>query len=321
MNRREFVAAAAAAPFLLRSAGSLAGLAAEVPIALVTADTESHVAAVDLRTFEIVRRIETEPGPRSIESVGGQIAVVAHTTSGVVTLLDGRTLTVRHVLHGFVQPRYTAAALDGRHAFVSDSARGEVATVDMRLSRVVARVPVGGPARHITTSPDGRTLWVSLGSKAAEVAVVDVSRPARPRLVHRFRPPFMAHDVGFVPSGRGVWVTSGNRNSIAVYTAAGRLIRRIAADAPPQHVTFLDGAAQVTSGVDGKLRVHRLGDARVLRTTRIPVGSYNVQRAGGRVLTPSLDRGTLCVLDGGGALLHRVQVAASSHDACFVLRS
>jgi DNA-binding beta-propeller fold protein YncE len=320
MNRREFVAVAAGAPFLLRSGAALGVLAAEIPIALVTADTESHVAAVDLRTFEIVRRIETQAGPRSIESVGGRIAVVAHTASGVVTLIDGRTLKVRHVMRGFVQPRYTAAALDGRLAFVSDSARGEVATVDLPLGRVVARVPVGGPARHITASPNGRTLWVSLGTKAQEIAVVDVSRPAQPRLVRRFEPPFLAHDVGFVPSGRDVWVTSGDRGALAIYTAAGVLVRKIAADAPPQHVTFLDGAAQVTSGDDGTLRVHRLRDAHVLRETRIPVGSYNVQQAGSRVLTPSLDRGTLCVLDGRGVLQRRVQVAASSHDACFVLR-
>jgi DNA-binding beta-propeller fold protein YncE len=320
MNRREFVAAAAAAPFLLRSGSTLAGIAAEVPIALVTADTESHVAGVDLRTFEIVRRIETQPGPRSIESVGGRIAVVAHTASGAVTLIDGRTLKIRHVLRGFVQPRYTAAGLDGRHAFVSDSARGEVATVDLRLGRVVARVRVGGPARHITASPNGRTLWVSLGTKAQEIAVVDVSQPARPQFIRRFEPPFLAHDVGFVPSGRNAWVTSGDRGAIAIYTAGGNLIRRLSADAPPQHVTFLDGAAHVTSGDDGTLRVHSLRDARILRETRIPVGSYNVQRAGGRVLTPSLDRGTLCVLDGRGVIQRRIQVAASSHDACFVLR-
>jgi DNA-binding beta-propeller fold protein YncE len=320
MDRREFVAAAAATPFLLRSGAAFAGLAAEVPIALVTADKQAHVAAVDLRTFEIVRRIETHAGPRSIESVGGRIAVVAHTASGAVTLIDGRTLKLRHVLRGFVQPRYTAAALDGLHAFVSDSARGEVTTVDLRLARVVARVPVGGPARHLTASPDGRTLWVSLGSKAQEIAVVDVSRPARPLFVRRFAPPFLAHDVGFVPNGRNVWVTSGDRHAIAIYTAAGLLTRRLAADSPPQHVTFLDGAAQVTSGDDGTLRVHRLRDARVLHETRIPVGSYNVQRAGGRVLTPSLDRGTLCVLDGRGRLLRRLKIAVSSHDACFVLR-
>jgi DNA-binding beta-propeller fold protein YncE len=317
VNRREFVAAAVATPFLLRSGRGLAG---ETPCALVTADTESHVAVVDLRTFEIVRRIRTRPGPRSIETVG-RSAVVAHTASGAVTLLDGRTLAVRHVLDGFVQPRYTAAGSDGRHAFVTDSARGEVVTIDVFRGHVVGRVLVGGPARHVTPSPNGRTLWVSLGTKAKEIAVVDVTRPGTPRLVRRFRPPFLAHDVGFAPNGRSAWVTSGDRRELAVYSSAGRLLRRLGADAAPQHVTFLDGAAHVASGEDGTLRVHRLRDAKVVHTTRVPVGSYNVQRAGDRILTPSLDKGTLCVLDSRGRLLRRIQVAASSHDACLVLRS
>lgn len=317
MNRREFVLAAAAAPFLVRAGATLA---AETPIALVTADTQSHVAAVDLRTFEIVRRIATRPGPRSIESVG-RTAVIAHTASGLVTLLDGRTLTVRHVLDGFVQPRYTAAGGDGRHAFVSDSARGEVVTLDVLRGLIVGRVRVGGPARHLTPSPDGRTLWVSLGTKAHEIAVVDTTRPAAARLVRRFSPPFLAHDVGFAPGGPSVWVTSGDRGAIAIYSAGGRLTRRLSADAAPQHVTFLDGVAHVASGEDGTLRVHRLGDGKLVHTTRVPVGSYNVQRAGDRILTPSLDKGTLCVLDGRGRLLRRVQVAASSHDACLVLRA
>jgi len=56
-----------------------------------------------------------------------------------------------------------------------------------------------------------------------------------------------------------------------------------------------------------------------LRTTPIPAGSYNVQNALGVVLTPSLSQGTLCVLDERGRLLRRVQVAPSSHDACFVM--
>ena len=47
--------------------------------------------------------------------------------------------------------------------------------------------------------------------------MVDVSRPARPRLVRRFEPPFLAHDVGFAPDGRHVWVTSGDRFELAVY--------------------------------------------------------------------------------------------------------
>jgi len=75
----------------------------------------------------------------------------------------------------------------------------------------------------------------------------------------------------------------------------------------------------VTSGEDGTLRVHSLKDGRVLRTTPVPDGSYNVQEAFGWIVTPSLDRGTFCVLDRQGRLARRVQVSPSSHDACFVM--
>jgi DNA-binding beta-propeller fold protein YncE len=307
VNRRQFVLAAAAAPFALKTLDAWAG---GTPVALVTADTEAHVAAVELRTGAILRRI----------SVGGSIAVVAHTAGGAVSLVDGRTLESTRVLRSFAVPRYTAAHPNGRHAFVTDSGRGEVVALDVLRGRVVGRVAVGGPARHISIDATGKRLWVALGTKAELVAIVDVSRPARPRLIHRFAPPFLAHDVGFAPGGRSVWVTSGDRGAIALYDRHSvRVVRRLSADAPPQHVTFEGDRAYVTSGDDGLLRVHDARDGRLLRTTRIPLGSYNVQQGWGRILTPSLARGTLCVLDDRGGMRERVQVASSSHDACFVM--
>ena len=53
--------------------------------------------------------------------------------------------------------------------------------------------------------------------------------------------------------------------------------RVLAADAAPQHVTFLDGRAFVTSGDDGTLRVYDEATARLLHTTRDP--GRLVQRA------------------------------------------
>ena len=309
MDRRRFLLAAAAAPLALRH-GPAALAAAAPPLAFVTADTEAHVALVDLRAGEVRRRIATEPGPRSIERAG-MVAVVAHTAVGAVSLLDGSG--VRHVLHGFEEPRYTAAARDGRHAFVTDSGRIEVATVDLARGTVVARLKLRLWPRHLSLSPDGRTLWIGLGTASPELAVVDVSDPRRPHLRGRVRPPFAAHDVGFAPSGR-LWVTAGEARSIAVYDR-GR-VHALAADAAPQHVTFLDGRAFVTSGDDGTLRVYDERTVRPLRTTGVPVGSYNVQFAAGRVITPSLNTGTLCVLDSHGVEHARVRVAASSHDAC-----
>jgi DNA-binding beta-propeller fold protein YncE len=300
MDRRSFLLAAAAAPLALR----------ERPVGLVTADTEAHVVAVDLLTGLVRKRIPTRPGPRSIERAGAS-AVVAHTAVGEVSIVRG--LAVQHVLGGFVEPRYTAAARDGRHAFVTDSGNAELVTIDVARGAVVARLRLRLWPRHLSLSRDGRTLWIGLGTASPELAVVDVSDPRRPRLRGRVRPPFPAHDVGFSPSGR-VWVTAGEARSIAVYDGAEA--RTLAADAAPQHVTFLHGRAFVTSGDDGTLRVYDEPTARLLRLTRVPVGSYNVQYAAGRVLTPSLAQGTLCVLDDRGRLQERRTVAASSHDAC-----
>jgi len=317
MDRRQFLTAAAA-PLLLGAAPALARPSGGTPLALVTADLESSIVAVHLTTGHVYRRIATPVGPRSIESVKGNAALVAHTGSGRMTLVDSG-LGVNPIRGPFGAPRYSAISPDGRFAYATDSEREEVAIVDLRTRRVTRRVPVGGPARHLSLDPLGRRLWVVLGSKSAEIAIVGLDRPRGPRVVDRVQPPFLAHDVGYEPRGAQVWVTSGDRGQLALYDDhATRLIRTISADAPPQHVTFLGGRAFVTSGDDGVLRVHAR-DGRLLRSAPVPGGSYNVQQGWGVILTPSLSRGTLCVFNGRGARLRELRVARSSHDSCFVM--
>jgi hypothetical protein len=309
VNRRDFLVAATA--FAL-APEAIARELGGTPTALVTADLESHVVALELLTGRRLREIPTHPGPRSIEQVGN-LALVAHTEHGALSVIDGATLRVRRVIDGFREPRYAAAAQDGRHAFVTDSGNGTVAVVDVVAGKVARRLALGGPARHISYDASRRLLWIALGTKARRVAVVDVSHL---RLLARFAPPFLAHDVGLAPGGRS-WVTSGGARELVVYRRGRRV--RLGADAPPQHVTFLDGRVFVTSGDDGTLRVYDSA-GRLRRTTRIPTGSYNVQHAfGGMILMPSLSRGTLCIADARGRVLRTVRVARSSHDACFVM--
>ena len=313
MDRRSFLAGAAA---LALAPEALARRWGGTPTALVTADTEAHVAAVELATGRILKRIPTLPGPRSIESVFATRSVVAHTTEGAVTLFDGPEK--RRVLRGFAEPRYTAMSTDGHLAYVTDSKQGEVAVIDLYAGRVVHRSEVGDLARHLSRDPAGRWLWVALGTKAAAIAVLDLADPLRPRVVRRLEPPFLAHDIAFEPRGRQVWVSSGSAQRLVVYSPAGRVMRRLRADGAPQHVTFAAGRAFVASGESGTMRVHALHDGRLLRTASVPVGSYNVQEGTGAVVTPSLDRGTLSVLDRFGHLLRQLQVAASSHDAAVI---
>jgi len=317
LNWRELLGLAVAVPLALRQG---AAFAARPLIGLVTCDTEARIAVVDLAAGRVLRSIPVLPGPRSIELVGDGQALVCHTTVGAVTILDGRKGSVQHVLRGFAEPRYAVRHPDGRHAFVTDSGHEFVAAVDLARGRVLGFVQLRGWARHLSLSPDARTLWVGLGNAAEHVSIVDVSDPVRPRLVRNVSPPFLAHDVGFFPGGRHVWVTAGEAGATGLYDSDGRLRVKLPADPGPQHVTFGNGVAYVTSGTAGTLRVQSLGDGRVLRQTQVPVGSYNVQSgSAGLVLTPSIDRGTLCVLNARGEALHEVQVASSSHDACFVV--
>lgn len=326
VNRREFLlSAGAVVGALAATPAALARRLGGTPTALVTADVEAHVAAVDLSSGRVVRRIPTLEGPRAVESIRQTLAVVAHTSEGAVSILDGAHLRVQKVLRSFSEPRYVTPHPTGRYAYVTDSGSGEVVTLDLLRARVVHRAEVGGPARHISIDRDGRFVWSALGSRAEGVAVVDVRDPARPRLVETIRPPYLAHDVVFAPNGTRAWITGGAVGTIGVYDVARRELRfRIRADAAPQHITFGEGVAYVASGDDGTLRIHGLRGGRLLATARVPVGSYNLTGIfglglRGRVFTPSLSQGTLTVLDADGRVLRETQVAAAAHDAAFVV--
>lgn len=311
MDRRRFLAAAvlaAAAP------DALARAVGGTPIALVTADLEGHVAALNLGSGRVETRIAVPPGPQSIQAALGRWAVVGHAAEGVVTVIDGVPLRVAHVVRGFGEPRYAAFSPGGGYASVTDSARQELVTIDVVRGRVVRRTPLAGPARHLSIAPDGGATWVALGTKAERIAVVERGR------VRTLVPPFLAHDVAFTPRGGSVWVTSGDRGAIAVYDARTlRLRRRLFAHAPPQHVVFLGELAFVTSGAAGTLRVHRVRDGGLVRTVRVPHGSFNVDTGWGVVFAPSLSQGTLAVVDARGRPVRVARAARSSHDACFVV--
>jgi hypothetical protein len=316
MDRREFLVASLGA---LPAIGAVASAPAtrRHTLGLATADKESHVVAVRLRGGRIVRRIATREDPRSIERQGRGPAVVAHSAIGAITLIDPSSLRVRRVLGGFATPRYTAIGRNGETAYVTDGGTGELAVVDLVRGRVVRRIAVGAAARHLTISPDRRTLWISLGSSAAEIVVADVTHPLHPDVRRRVRPPFLAHDVGFSPSGRRVWVTAGRDPHLAIYPAhGGGRPQVLSADAAPQHITFGPTFAYVASGNAGRVRLYRLTGEQAHRTAGVPIGSYNVVRGGGHVLTPSLGAGTLTILDPHGHVVHEVRVADAAHDAC-----
>jgi DNA-binding beta-propeller fold protein YncE len=322
MNRRDLLLAAAAAPAALALPAAARAVArGGTPLALVTADSEGRILAVRLTDMRTVRSLAVPHEPHGIEAVDLlRSALVMSNESGTVTVLDATAPRVRRVLDGFQAPRYAAADPRGRYAYVSDERAGQVIALDVPRARVIGRVEVGAGARHISISMDGERVVTSLGSKAPRLALVDVSRPQRPRLLRTFPADDLAHDVGFSPDGEHVWISSGVDRRLAVHDARTlRPLHAVPGDAPPQHVTF-DQLAQrvhVTSGDSGTLRSYRLADGKLLRTRRVTIGSYNVCALDGRVISPSLDDGRLTLLDSRG--LRSARVAPHAHDACIVV--
>lgn len=286
------------------------------PIALVTAETENQLIALNLRTGHVIRRLRMPPGPENVEA--GRVAVVVSTRAGAVTLVDTRTLRVRRVIRGFAFPHIPALSPDGRYAYVTDDRRGQVVVIALERGRVVGRAFVGFGAHHMSFRPHHHELWVALGERAQTIAIVDTTHPNHPRRKGFFSPGGLVHDLAFPAGGRRLWVTFDDRSSIAVFDA--RTLRRLftlPAGSPPQHVAFRR-YAYVTSGNDGRLRIFSVA-GRLLGVATTPVGSFNLGLGPGRVLTSSLANGTLTELGVIGRLLLSTRVAPAARDVALTV--
>jgi DNA-binding beta-propeller fold protein YncE len=303
--------------------GSAAGRAAH-PLALVTAETDNQLLAVDVRSGHVVRRLALPADPENVEAYAGDAAVVS-TKAGVVTRLDPRTLKVRQVIRGFASPHIAAYAPSGDYLFVTDDARGQVASIQLG-SRSVRKVFVGYGAHHLAFSPDQRRLLIALGERARSIAVVDTHNPLRPRLEGNFDPRGLAHDLAFTPDGRFIWVTYDDRPYLKIFSARSlQPVGALYAGPPPAHIRFDDAyglapygnRAYVTSGNASALRIFDWRRRRLLRLLRTAPGSYNLAIDHGLIATSSLTAGTVTIVRGGHRALSE-RVAPAARDVALV---
>jgi DNA-binding beta-propeller fold protein YncE len=295
------------------------------PVALVTAETQNMLLAVDLSSGKVMRRLPMPADPENVETTrAADAAAVVSTRAGAVTLVSLARLRVRRRIGGFAEPHIAAFSPNGRYLYVTDDFRGELTVIGVRRARVLRRIFVGRGAHHIAVRPDGRRLWIALGERAATITVVDTRRAARPRVVGHVDPRGLAHDLAFAPGGRRVWVTYDDRPTVAVFDA--RTYRRlftIQGGSPPQHVAFGRYAfvptgrfGYVTSGNDGRLRIFSLR-GRLLGVAATPVGSFNLGLGNDVVLTSSLTGGTLTQLRSTGAQIWTKRIALAARDVAF----
>jgi len=284
------------------------------PVALVTAETQNQLLAVELPSGHVLRRLPMPADPENVAVVGTTRAVVVSPRAGAVTIVSTPSLRIVRVLRGFVSPHIVTATADFRGAYVTDDGSGRLDVI--RLSgrpRVVRSVFVGAGAHHMGLSPSGNELWIALGESARTIVVLDVSDPWRPKVVGRFDPGFAAHDLAFSSDWR-VWVTAADRRSVTIFDSRTRRpVARVAAGAPPQHVAFGPiREAFVTSGYGSSLEIVDRSSGRIRRTVHVPYGSFNVATFGSFVVTSSLLRGTVTELTDEGRVWMKRRVAPAA---------
>jgi DNA-binding beta-propeller fold protein YncE len=309
------VAGALGLVFLTGGARS-AGSPAVRPVALVAAETENSLVVVDLATGHVRRRITLAADPEYVdaEDKNGPVVVVS-ARAGAVTILDGRTLRPLRVLRGFGSPHIPAFSPDRKWLYVTDDARGQLDVIRLSTDRVVARLFVGLQAHHFAFTPDQRQVWVALSQSARTLVIVDTTDPARPRVVGRFDPGFFAHTLLFTPDGSRVWITSASSDQIGVFSASThRLLFRVPAGAPPQHIVFDGAVAYVASGYGSQIEMVKLATGQVLKTASAPYGSFELDASGRYVASSSLLRGTLAIYTRQLQLLRTIQIAPAAED-------
>ncbi|MHB8689819.1 MAG: YncE family protein [Solirubrobacteraceae bacterium] len=299
--------------------------------ALVTAETENRLIVVALPSGRLVRRVPLPPGPEYVATCcKGSGIVVVSVRAGKVVLLDPNTLRVVKTFGGFSSPH--VPLISGDYVYVTDDARGTLTTIQLSNMKVTSRVSVGIGAHHMSFSPDQRQLWIALGESAGAIAILTtivstppppsspVGDPGRPRMVGQFSPGFPAHDLSFTPDSRQVWVTSATGPDVAVFDAGThRLLSRVPVGPPPQHVAFDGRYAYLTSGYGSTIEQVAIASGRVLRRTSAPYGSFEVDAAGGYVVTSSLLRGTLAIYNSELKRLHVRKLTSAARDVAISL--
>jgi DNA-binding beta-propeller fold protein YncE len=313
-----------------RSAARARVQAAPAPLqALVTAQTENRLLVVDLPSGHVARRVTVPGDPEYVATshLPSSIAAVVSSGSGTVTLLNLDSLRPIKAFHGFVAPHIPAISPDAEHAYVTDDASGKVTVIGLYNDRVLSRVSVGAGAHHLAFSPDWRQVWVALGQSARTIVILStvistppppsspVGDPGHPHVIGHLVPGFLAHDLLFSPDGKRVWVTSASTAYVGVFSARShRLLFRVPGGPPPQHVAFDGQFAYVTSGYGSRIEQVAVNTGRVIRRAGAPYGSFDLDAAGGYVVTSSLFRGTLAIYDSRLRLLHIRHLAPSTED-------
>ncbi len=194
----------------------------------VNPDNDS-IAVIDAASNSLLQELPVPRGPRTLALGPDNSLWVTSLDAAAVSVFDATTLALRATiaLPRASQPFGIALSPDGRWAYVSLQATGELVRLDARTARVESRIAIGPTPRAIAVSADNRTLYVTrFLSPQDHAEVMEISaEPFALRRTLTLAPddtpdsdrssrgvPNYLMAIALTPDGTQVWITSKKDN-------------------------------------------------------------------------------------------------------------
>ena len=259
------VLAILALPGSARGGGSIRGF--------VLLPTQGRLAAFDADAGKVLRTVSVPRGPGPVAaSIDGSRVLVANTSLGIVTEIDGRTYRHVRTFAGFGRPvdllflpRAQIGLVRPRYAVVAD-ARGWVDVLDLVLGRIVRRVSLPHPFALALSDPQ---LWVSSAGRTT-LTQLDVSKPIRTHIAARAEAGVVPTALALDPSG--IAIDTSSRNGTLVRVEAVSLARTVVGHLGGSVTQLLTGYQGViwAAEADGRVLGLRARNGRILHVMHVP---------------------------------------------------
>jgi DNA-binding beta-propeller fold protein YncE len=202
----------------------------------VSMPSANRLAAADMTTWRVRKKIDAGPHPRRVVSDGSRLFV---TTDDGISIIDTSTLEVTKRI-AIASPEDVVLA--GRYVVVAS--RGSLTIIDSRgeASRInVAALPRASTAAPVLAYSTAAQLIYLADPDTGRIAAID-PKSGKSVATVTARPGFT--QLRFAPNGRHALLPNAARNVVEVLDAASnRIIQRASIAKAPDRVTFTDRLA------------------------------------------------------------------------------
>jgi len=244
-------------------------------------------------------------------------AYVTNAGSATVSIIDTQTDKVTSTFNVGEKPRGIAASVDGARLYIGHQT-GALIERDVYTDKS-ARITVGGSAKAIRVSPDGKLLSIVMADSDV-VALIDMATLRVLKTV-RVSGTNAAHAV-FSPDGNWIYANAENGDSVDVIDPAnGTVVKSINVGHAPNGIGFIPDGTRAYVVVGDEMVVidvpHREVVARVKSTERL--SDVAVHPDGKRIFVSAANAASVQVLDvESNRFIANVQVGAGPSNMALI---